>query len=69
MSIWLGAILVILYIALAAINRSRMSDPHLSFERTETLEPPGHSGISHVKRLRKSQSKVCFAKLLLRPGM
>jgi hypothetical protein len=40
MSIWLGAILVILYIALAAINRSRMSDPHLSFERTKTLEPP-----------------------------
>jgi hypothetical protein len=44
MSIWLGAILVIcgvLYIALAAINRSRLSDPHLSSERTETLEPPG----------------------------
>jgi hypothetical protein len=59
MSIWLGAILVSFYIALAAINRSRMSDPHLSFERTETLEPPGRGGISHVKRLRKSQSKVC----------
>lgn len=44
MSIWLGAILVIcgvLYMALSAIRRSRLSDPHLSSKRTETLEPPG----------------------------
>lgn len=44
MSIWLGAILIIcgvLYMALTAIYRGRLSDPHLSSERTETLEPPG----------------------------
>lgn len=42
MTIWLGAVLVIcgiLYMALAAIFRGRLSDPHLSSEHTETLEP------------------------------
>ena len=41
-TILLGALLVVcgmLYIALAAIFRGRLSDPHLSSVRTETLEP------------------------------
>lgn len=46
LTIWLGAVLVIcgiLYMALATIFRGRLSDPHLSSVRTETLEPTQRS--------------------------
>jgi dipeptide/tripeptide permease len=41
-AIWLGAVLVVcgvLYMALAAIFRGRMSDARVPSARTETLEP------------------------------
>ena len=42
MAIWLGAVLVvcgIVYMALAAIFRGRLSDRRFSSARTKTLEP------------------------------